>query len=269
MIGPGRRPSRLDARRVRRAPQGDGTKGSTHGRPDAAARGDRGGRQDLDLVQIGRRCRQAGRQPVRDRDRQGVDGSAVDQRRRAGGDPRAGGRRGAGRRHRRGDLRSGRRRPRARKPPPTGAPPKTPDVAAACAGSGRGDSSGCATSGDADRARPVPRGAHAGAQLSARRNCRAVPSRRRSHVGSPARPASISRRVHGLGTARPHRRARRAGGARRRGRPQRLSSARGADRRAGQGALPGRAVRGAAARQHAPHHRGRWCRRRRRSRISI
>ena len=80
-----------------------------HGRADAAARRDRGGRQDHEMVQVGRRRGQAGRQPVRDRDRQGVDGGAVDHRRRARRDPRARGRGGAGRRHRRGDRRWRRR----------------------------------------------------------------------------------------------------------------------------------------------------------------
>ena len=50
------------------------------------------------MVRLGRRCREAGRQPVRDRDRQGVDGSAGDFGRHAGGNPCAGGRSRAGRR---------------------------------------------------------------------------------------------------------------------------------------------------------------------------
>ena len=57
------------------------------------------------MVQVGGRRDQARRQPVRDRDRQGVDGGALDQRRRACRDPRAGGRGGAGRRRRRRHLR--------------------------------------------------------------------------------------------------------------------------------------------------------------------
>ena len=50
------------------------------------------------MVRVGRRRREAGRQPVRDRDRQGVDGSAGDRGRHARGDPCAGGRSRAGRR---------------------------------------------------------------------------------------------------------------------------------------------------------------------------
>ncbi len=68
------------------------------GRVDAAARRDRGGRQDHQVVQVGGRDGCARRQPVRDRDRQGIDGGAIDHRRRAGRDPRAGRRGGPGRR---------------------------------------------------------------------------------------------------------------------------------------------------------------------------
>ena len=60
------------------------------------------------MVQVGRRRREAGRQPVRDRDRQGFDGGAVDHRRHAFGNPRAGGRRRAGRRRGRDHRRRGR-----------------------------------------------------------------------------------------------------------------------------------------------------------------
>ena len=67
------------------------------------------------MVQVGRRRGEAGRQPVRDRDRQGVDGGAVDHGRHAHRNPRAGGRGGAGRRRGRGDRRSGGRRECARR----------------------------------------------------------------------------------------------------------------------------------------------------------
>ena len=75
---------------------------------DAAARRDRRRGQDHEMVQGGRRCREAGRQPVRDRDRQGVDGGAVDHHRHAGRDQGAGRRDRAGRRRGRGDRGRGR-----------------------------------------------------------------------------------------------------------------------------------------------------------------
>ena len=73
------------------------------------------------MVQGGRRRREAGRQPVRDRDRQGVDGGAVDHRRHADRDQGAGRRDRAGRRRGRGDRGRGRRgceRAGAKAPPP-------------------------------------------------------------------------------------------------------------------------------------------------------
>ena len=59
------------------------TSGESRGRPDAAARRNRRRGQDREMVQVGRRRREAGRQPVRDRDRQDLDGSAGHQRRHA------------------------------------------------------------------------------------------------------------------------------------------------------------------------------------------
>ena len=93
-----------------------GVAGWNDGRPDAAARRNRRRGQDHQMVQVRRRQGAAGRQPVRDRNRQDVDGGAVDLDRRAGRDPRAGGRRRAGRRDRGGDLgrqRAGEKRARA------------------------------------------------------------------------------------------------------------------------------------------------------------
>ena len=58
----------------------------------------------------------------------------------------------------------------------------------------------------------------------------------------------------GSGAARPHRRARRRAGGTARAAPRRRTGAR-SERRSGQGALSRRAVRGGAARRHAPHHR--------------
>ena len=116
------------------------------------------------MVQVGGRRRQAGRQPVRDRDRQGVDGGAVDHRRRARGNPRGRGRGRAGRRRGRGDRGRGGRervrapqRPRRQAPPhpspPPDAPPRAPLAAGPAAAAIRRRS-----------ARSVFRGAHAGAQ---------------------------------------------------------------------------------------------------------
>ena len=85
----------------------------------------------IEMVQVGRRRREAGRQPVRDRDRQGVDGSAGDQRRRACGDPRARGRGRAGGRGGRGHLRSAAEgRKRAARSPLAQRARKTPSAAA-------------------------------------------------------------------------------------------------------------------------------------------
>ena len=101
-----------------------------NGRPDAAARRDRRRGQDHQMVQIGRRRREAGRQPVRDRDRQGFDGGAVDRRRHAHRDPGAGRRCRAGRRrgrdHRRRGRRGGKRAPVATAAAPSAAAPPLP-----------------------------------------------------------------------------------------------------------------------------------------------
>ena len=78
---------------------------------------------------------------------------------------------------------------------------------------------------------------------------------RRSPAAWPARTASILSPA-GLRTARPHRRPRCRSG---RCAWQRRAGAGRAIRslgRSGQGALSGRALRGSAARRHAPHHRG-------------
>ena len=61
------------------------------------------------MVQGGRRCREAGRQPVRDRDRQGFDGGAVDHYRHADRDQGESGRRCARRRRGRDHCGRGRR----------------------------------------------------------------------------------------------------------------------------------------------------------------
>ena len=74
---------------------------------DAAARRDCRRGQDHQMVQVGRRRGEAGRQPVRDRDRQGFDGSAVDRSRHAHRNPRRSGRGGAGRRGGCGDRGGG------------------------------------------------------------------------------------------------------------------------------------------------------------------
>ncbi|KAB2879163.1 MAG: pyruvate dehydrogenase complex dihydrolipoamide acetyltransferase [Pseudorhodoplanes sp.] len=73
--------------------------------PDAAARRDSGRRQDHQMVQGRGRGGGARRPPVRDRDRQDLDGGAGDERRPAYRNPRAGRRRCAGRGGGRGDRR--------------------------------------------------------------------------------------------------------------------------------------------------------------------
>ena len=102
-------------------------------------------------------------------------------------------------------------------------------------------------------ARSVLRGAHAVAQLRPGQDLR---RHRRHAAGPPARRRERHRSVApvGLRPARPHRRSRH----RIRHRQGRRPRGAGADRcvgRAGQGALPGRRVRGGAARRHARDHR--------------
>src|SRR5258706_9377119 len=77
------------------------------GNPDAAARRDRGGRQDYYLVQSDRRSRQAWPQSVRDRDRQGIHGGSGDRGGRACRNSRRSPRSGAGPGDRRGPFWSG------------------------------------------------------------------------------------------------------------------------------------------------------------------
>ena len=94
-------------------------------------------------------------------------------------------------------------------------------------------------------------------------------SSRRWRAGSPARTASICRRV-GLRPARPHRRARCRGAiARQGGRPAPMARP-GPSADQVKALYPGRRVRGSAARRHARDHRARgWSRPSRPSRISI
>ena len=87
-------------------------------------------------------------------------------------------------------------------------------------------------------------------------NRRAARPSRRWRAGSPARTASICRALSRLRPAWPHRRARRREARSAAARARRARDGGGRVGRAGQGALPGRRVRGSAARRHAPHHRG-------------
>ena len=214
------------------------------------------------MVQVGRRRDQAGRQPVRDRDRQGVDGGALDLRRRARRDSRGGGRGRAGRRRRRRHRGRGgaaaaaeRDRPPARHPPPkpapaaTGAPPGRRPApvrpAASLARRRRRRRRRSSSTRSSRCARPsatmVPRG------------CPAAPASRRWRGGSPRRAASTSPASR--------RRARTAASVARDVETALASGKRAAPacrrpvRRPDQGALPRRAVRGGAARRHAPDHR--------------
>ena len=161
------------------------------------------------MVQVGRRTGQAGRQSVRDRDRQGVDGSAVDHDRRARRNPRSGGRRGAGRRHRRRDRgRLGLRSRVDRRTKPAAAPATKP-AAPARAGSDRCSHAGCPRAADyaPDQARSVLRSAHARPQF---RPGAAVRRRHGHAAGAPAcrRGRHRSFAPARLRPARPHRRAR-------------------------------------------------------------
>ena len=136
------------------------------------------------MVQVGRRTGQAGRQSVRDRDRQGFDGSAVDHHRRARRDPRSGRRCRAGRRHRRRD--------RGRIPcpaEPTGRinPATAIDRKASFIASGNhGSSAGCAAPAGfiAHQTRSIFRGAHTLPQF---RHGAAVRRRHDHPAGTPAR----------------------------------------------------------------------------------
>ncbi len=199
------------------------------------------------MVQVGRRSGQARRQPVRDRDRQGLDGRALDHDRRACRNPRRRRRGGPGRRHRGGDRRcsgtkkrrrEGKAEPSARRAPSPQPKSDTSDFGRSIKrpnsdrsefgwGEGWGEGvpaprsignpltpalspSGERESGRAGghfEARPVLRGAHAGAQLRPGAACR----RRRGHA---ACPAACERGRDRLGApqrvraARPHRRPR-------------------------------------------------------------
>ena len=162
------------------------------------------------MVQVGRRRREAGRQPVRDRDRQGVDGGAVDHGRHADGNPRAGGRGRAGRRRGRGDRgrgRGGRERASAAcacscrqsaatsRSFPRKREPRAKDWVPAFAGTnGKQTRQLMPTRTSIRSSRCARRRA-----TSARRSCRAAPSSRRWRGGSPARTASISAGCRGSG----------------------------------------------------------------------
>ena len=209
-----------------------------HEHPHAAARRDGRRRQDHQVVQVGRRCGEAGRQSVRDRDRQSVDGSAGDRSRHPQRDPRARRRSRAGRRHRWRD----RRRRRSCRP--------------------RRQRTGCGRRRSAEGARAAPQRHRELRRRPNRRNSRsssihssrcerrnAISDRRgfpaeflsrRWRGGSRAKPASIFRRLQGSGphgrivardvetAPRPHPAPSHAAGAER------------PDRRSGQGALRSR-----------------------------
>ena len=141
------------------------------------------------MVQVGRRRREAGRQPVRDRDRQGVDGGAVDHHRYARRDQGGGRRDGAGRRRGRGDR--GRRRCLGQH-----AGSRRQGSAALSSKSAARDLRGDYRN-SARRSRPVrsirsSRSARHRA-TSARPRPRAARLSRRSPAGSPGRTASILR----------------------------------------------------------------------------
>ena len=136
---------------------------------------------------------EAGRQSVRDRDRQGFDGGAVDHDRRAVGDPRSSRRSRSGRRHRRmiadraGATRASRQRPRRlhRRRGKSLQRPATRsafDPRRAAAGTTRTRSSSIRSSKCARRR-----------AISARPSWRAAPRSRRSRAGSPPKPGSICR----------------------------------------------------------------------------
>ena len=225
------------------------------------------------MVQVGRRRRQAGRQPVRDRDRQGVDGGAVDHDRRARGNPRRRRRGGAGRRGRRGDRGRGLALRQARSPRAARAtPPK-----AGCAGRAtrrlRLAGIACHRAARGNAPAPValdpffevrtPERNYGPARLAGRR----VASRR-WRGGWPPRPGSISR-ITRLRPARP-RSSRATSRPRRRPRRVRAPRWRGADAptRSRRSIATGRSRKCRSTACARPSRRG-WCRRSRPSRISI
>ena len=238
-----------------RSHRGLWTRRVANGRPDAAARRDRRRGQDHQVVQVGRRRREAGRQPVRDRDRQGVDGGAVDHGRHAHRDQGAGRRDRAGRRRGRGDRGRGRRgrerRQRRRSRLQASAAPRRRRRPRRCAGRCREAARRIAA---VRPARSVLRGSHAVAQFRPGENrgrhvrhAAGAPACRRERHRSVARQRLRPAWPHRCGRCRIRASRRAAAAPRRRRQP--------AWRRAGQGALSGRRVRGGAARRHARDHR--------------
>ena len=200
--------------------------------------------------------------------------------RHADRDPRAGRRDRAGRRRGRGDRGRGRRgcERASAAPPPASKPrrrklrslPRKREPRARPGPRVRGDER-IGRRALPIRSRSVLRGAHARRAISARRRLAGgtfvTPLARRL-----AGENGIDLVAHvGLRPARPHRRGAMSNPriAKRR-RPRRAAWRPGASADAGQGALPGRRVRGGAARRHARDHRARgWSRPSRPSRISI
>ena len=211
-----------------------------------------------------RRRREAGRQPVRDRDRQGVDGGAVDHHRHAHRDPRAGRRDRAGRRRGRGDRGRGRRGCEragsgARGARIEAAAPHAPFVPAKAGTQGQG--LGPRVRGDERRG-----SSFAYPDLDPFFEVR-TPSR---NFGPAKHPGGttvtpLARRLageNGIDLSRcraPARTAASSPPTSRRPSPRRggraAPMAAGMSRGAGEGALPGRRVRGGAARRHARDHR--------------
>ena len=200
------------------------------------------------MVQGRRRCGEAGRQPVRDRDRQDLDGSAGDQRRHAERNPLSGRRSSQSRRRGRNDFRRWRDGENRERRAAQGS--GCPEIRA-CLGSARRDGSRAGRLSPVRTDGPLPRSAHARAKFRARQA-----GGRHVHdaAGAPACGRARHRSVACLGfrPAWPHRRCRRRKGSACRAR--RWHGAR-RQRGAGQGAVRGRRLRGSAARLHAPHDR--------------
>ena len=118
------------------------------------------------MVQVGRRRGGAGRQSVRDRNRQGIDGSAGDRSRRTQRNPRSRGRDRARRRRGRHYRRRGRRRLNRAEICTSGGA-STEDAGNARHGCTctRSTPAACRSTTTANQARSVLRGAHASAQF--------------------------------------------------------------------------------------------------------
>ena len=204
------------------------------------------------MVQVGRRRGAAGRQSVRDRNRQGIDGSAGDRSRRAKRNPRSGRRNCTGRRRGRHHRRRGRQRLNRAEVCTSGSA-STEDAGSARHGCTctRSTPAACRSTTAANQARSVLRGAHASAQF----RTGATVGRSNDHAtGTAARERSRHRSVTfaRLRRAWPDHGPRR-GKCTATGRAWR--DRRRPERRSGQGALRSGELPGNSARRHAQDHR--------------